>query len=129
MQEVLANSIDLTTYELSLDPHSIFHLLLELDITLVLHERGVPWHILFLVCQLCIEVGMCGAIQRLPLDLPVCGALIGIKESSKTGRSESIHTELFFEKLTETPGPSMLCRQGRSRMPKPICRYLDPKRV
>jgi hypothetical protein len=45
---------------------------------------------------------MCNAIQRLPLDLPVSMALIGIKESGKPGMSEH-YAELFFEILTETP--------------------------
>jgi hypothetical protein len=36
-------------YELSLDSPSSANMLLELDITPVLHERAVPWHICLMV--------------------------------------------------------------------------------
>lgn len=112
--------------ELSLDLCSSLNLLLKFDITLALHERGVPWHILLMVRQLCIELAMCGAVERHPLELAISMSFISIKESSKPGILETVYTELFFEILTETPDLSTSCRQDRSRMPKPICPCLDP---
>jgi hypothetical protein len=61
---------------------------MKLDITLVLYERGVPWHIALLLRQLCIKLTMCGAVERHPLDLAVSVALISIEESADTDRSE-----------------------------------------
>ena len=116
-------------FELPLDPHSILNLLLELDIALVLHESGVPWHILLMVRQLRIELAMCHAVERHPLKLTVSVPLIGIKESDEPGMSEIVYAEIFIEMLTETPGPSTSHRQVRSRMPKPTCPCLDPTSV
>lgn len=113
-------------HKVSLDPHSRLNLLLELDIALVLHKRGLPWYILLLFRQLSIELSMCGAINRHPLQLAVLVALIGIEESGEPGMSETIYVELFLEILTETPGRSATHRQGRSRMPKPTCPCLYP---
>jgi hypothetical protein len=87
-------------FELSLDSHSSLNLLLELDITLVLHKRGVPWHILLMIRQLCIELAMCSTIDCHPLGLSVSVALVGIKESGVPGVSETVYAELFFEILT-----------------------------
>lgn len=57
--------------------------LLELDITLVLHERGLPRHILLLLRQLPIELAMSGAVKRAPLQRAILVTLIGVKESSE----------------------------------------------
>jgi hypothetical protein len=69
---------------------------------------------------------MCRAVKRHPLDLTFLGALIGIKESSQSGMSEIINTELLFGALTETPGRRELCRQLRSKMLTQtfLCLYL-----
>ena len=60
---------------------SHFKLLLESDIAFVFHERGMPWHIPLVGRQLCIEVGMCVAVNGLSLERAVAVALIGIEES------------------------------------------------
>jgi hypothetical protein len=71
-------------------------LLLELDITLVLYERGLPWHILLLFRQFCIELAMCGTVKSTSVELAVSVALICIKESGKPDMSETVHAELLF---------------------------------
>lgn len=79
------------------------NLLLELDITLVFHECGVPWHILMLR-QLCIELGMCVAINGHPLKRAVLLPLIGIKESSEPNASETVYAKLFLKNSPKTLG-------------------------
>jgi hypothetical protein len=112
--------------------YSSLNLLLELDITLVLHERGVPRHIL-MVRQLSIELAMCGTVERHPLDLAISGAFIGVKESVPAGyvRNSLLYMEHFFsfEILTENPGPSTSHQQRQSRMQKPTCPYQDSTSV
>jgi hypothetical protein len=68
--------------------------------------------------QLCIELAMRGTVEALPLDLTVCGALIGIKESSEPGMSE-IYTELFFGNRYSPKSFGRVRRVGNA---KPECR-------
>lgn len=55
--------------------------LLELNITLALHECGVPWNLRFLLGQLGVEFSVRRAIDRHALELAVFVALIGVEES------------------------------------------------
>lgn len=59
------------------------NMLLELDITLALHERGLPWHVTLMVRQLFIEFTMCRTVELHSLKLALRSALIGIKESNE----------------------------------------------
>jgi hypothetical protein len=73
------------TYKSTLSVDSLFKSssLLELDITFVLHECGVPWYTTVVGCQLCIEVTMCWPINCHPLVRTISITLSGIKESSE----------------------------------------------
>jgi hypothetical protein len=41
----------------------------------------MPWHILLMARQMCIELAMCCAIERHTLELAVFVTLIGVKKS------------------------------------------------
>ena len=64
IQSSLVTLICISNIECSLDLHSSVNLLLELDITLILHEGGVPRHIILMVRQLRIELAMCSTVER-----------------------------------------------------------------
>ena len=100
-------------------------MLLEFDITLVFNERRLPRGI-HMVRQLCIELGMGGAVHRHPLQLAVCVTLIGIEKSDEPKVSKIVHVELHFEILTDIPGSSTAHLQLQSKMPKPTCQCLGP---
>ena len=68
--------------------------------TLALHERGVPWHIILMIRQLCIELAMRSAIELHPLELAILASLIGIKEPSESGILETFSAKHFLEILT-----------------------------
>lgn len=110
---------------LALSPQSSPTRLLELDITLVLHKRRMPWHILDMVCQLSIELAVCRAIKRHTLKLAIAVSLIGIKEPNEQCVLGPVYMGLS-EVLTEIPEQNMLHQQHRSRMPRPIFPCPDP---
>jgi hypothetical protein len=64
--------------------------LFELNITLVLHERGVPGDITLVIRQLCVELGMGDTVKLLAFDLTIFMTLIGIEEPSKPNVRQSI---------------------------------------
>jgi hypothetical protein len=76
-----------------------------LDIAFALHERGVPRHIALMARQVGIELAMCGAIKRHPLEFTVFMTLIGIEESGppkKYIRNGMSMWDHVWEILTET---------------------------
>ena len=75
---------------------SYSYLLLEIDIAFVLCERCLPWHISFVGRQLCIELGMCVAINGPSLERAVRIALIGIKESAESDMSETEKVQVAY---------------------------------
>lgn len=70
-------------------------LLFEFNITLVLDKRCKPRHISLMLCQPGIELSMSIPINGHSLDLTVNGALVGIKESSESGMSDTAHDVEF----------------------------------
>jgi hypothetical protein len=93
-------------------------LLVEVDISLVLHECGMPWHIPLLIRQLGIEVTMCGAIQSLPLVRSVFVTFVGVKEAGRLKHVRCGPSRTFTLKKYS---PEASRRRGRISHPNPVC--------